>query len=90
MLIFDPAPTCPECAWDLEDDGDELSCSNPYECNAQVDVEERAQWSTPPAGERQPVKLGRRRAPITEAYVVDLIRRGRYKQFLRRRRNERR
>ena len=80
---------CSECGWELDED-DEFSCSNPKGCNAQVDAEEHMVRSAAPTSGRRPFKRGKRPTVITEAYIVDLIRRGRYKQFLRRERNSRR
>ena len=89
MDDVEAALMCLECGWDLEEDDGELSCSNFNQCNSQLDAEERMLKSTLPNKRRRSLKPRGRPTPITEAYLVDLIRRGRYKQFLQRRRNKR-
>ena len=91
MSDIEDTPKCPECDCDMEgDDDDELHCSNPRPCNAQVDRSERLFRSPPPGRSRRHTKRLGRPKVITEAYIVDLIRRGKYKDFRRRLRNKRR
>lgn len=77
---------CMECGMDMEDDDGEVSCSNPRSCAAQVDMDELL-LSLPPGKPRQTRKARRAPKVVTEAFLVDLVRRGKYKAYIKRRRN---
>ena len=88
MNDIEDIPRCPDCDWDMEGDEEDLECSNPRACNAQVDKDERLLRSPLRVLAGQRAKTPRQTAPVTEAYIVDLIRRGKYKAYKRRLRNK--